>query len=109
MGISSPSKKFKTDVGEQLSKGMAFGIKDTSNLASDEAEKMSTKVYSKATSWLKKYKKSHDVSRADEKYYWKQVVKHCEEGTTAYSKAVAKLLTASVSKTTTPANCQTLS
>lgn len=108
LDINSPSKKFRTDVGQQISKGTAFGISDKASLASDEAAKMSSKVYSKATAWLTKYKKSHDVSLSDEKYYWNQVLKHCEEGTSAYEKAltkysnaVAKIVKNSVSTTTT--------
>ncbi|MCD7736864.1 MAG: hypothetical protein LUI07_07905, partial [Lachnospiraceae bacterium] len=101
LGIKSPSKKFKEDVGEMIGKGMASGISSSSSAAAGEAEAMSGKVYTKAVSWLSKYKKSQDVSLADEEYYWKQIAKQCEEGTTAYNKAVAKMIKASVSTTTT--------
>ena len=53
---------------------------------------MSNNVYNEAVKWLKKYKKSHDVSAADEQYYWEQVLKHCDSGTTAYTKAMNQLV-----------------
>lgn len=99
--IQSPSKAFRKKVGRQVGKGFAFGIKDTSSLAGSEAAKMSAKVYSKATEWLTKYKKKHKVSLSDEKYYWKQIASHAKTGTDAYNKAIAKMVKASVSKTTT--------
>ena len=94
LDIHSPSKKFRKEVGEQISAGTAFGIKDKASLAGKQAEKMSDTVYKKATAWLAKYKKSHEVSLADEKYYWEQVVKHTKKGTAAYNNALQKLNTA---------------
>ena len=96
LDIHSPSRKFQKDVGEQISAGMAFGIKNKASLAGKQAKTMSNKVYKEATSWLSKYKKSHEVSLADEKYYWQQVVKHTKKGTTAYNNAVKKLNTVKI-------------
>lgn len=100
LAIHSPSKKFRNEVGRQIPAGMAFGIRDKASLAGDAASKMSDQVFAKATAWLKKYKKSHKVSLADEKYYWQQVAKHTKTGTDAYNKAISKMLKSSVSKTT---------
>lgn len=86
--IHSPSRKFRDEVGAQISTGMAFGISDKAALAGKAATKMSNKVYSSATSWLSKYKKKQQVSLADEKWYWEQVVKYTKKGTTAYKNAV---------------------
>lgn len=96
LDIRSPSRKFRKDVGEQIPKGMAFGIKDKASLAGKQAKAMSNKVYKEATSWLSKYKKSHQVSLADEKYYWEQVIKHTKKGTTAYNNALKKLNTVKI-------------
>ena len=98
LGIHSPSKKFKEDVGKQVAKGFAFGIKDSSSLAGKEAEKMSNQVYKKSTAWLTKYKKTHKTSLDDEQYYWQQIAKHTKKGTDAHNKALAKMTAASVSK-----------
>lgn len=89
--IKSPSRKFKNEVGQQIGKGLAFGIKDSASLAGKEASKMSSKVYKNATSWLAEYKKSHKISLTDEQYYWQQVAKHTKVGTTAYENAQKKL------------------
>lgn len=86
--IHSPSRKFRNEVGAQISAGMAFGISDKASLAGKAATKMSNKVYSNATSWLSKYKKKQQVSLEDEKWYWEQVVKHTKKGTTAYNNAI---------------------
>lgn len=91
LGIHSPSVVFRKDVGQRISEGVAFGIKDKASLASKQATKMSAKVYSSATSWLSKYKKTHKVSLEDEKWYWQEVLKHTKKGTTAYKNATKQL------------------
>ena len=101
LGIHSPSRKFKAEVGEQISKGMAFGIKDKASLASSEADKMSRQVFKKATAWLKEYQKEHNTSLKAEEYYWKEVSKHTKEGSKAYTDAVSNMLKASVKRTET--------
>lgn len=88
--IKSPSRKFRKEVGHHIATGMAFGIRDKASLASKEAAKMSQNVYSKASSWLSKYKKSHKVSLDDEKYYWQQVLKHTKSGTTGNTNAMKR-------------------
>ena len=89
--IHSPSKKFRKQVGQNISESTAFGIKDKAALAGKAAASMSAKVYSRATSWLSKYKKRQKVSLADEKWYWQQVQKHTKKGTEAYTKAMQKV------------------
>ncbi|MFR8171209.1 MAG: phage tail tape measure protein [Marvinbryantia sp.] len=97
--IKSPSRKFQRDVGERISEGTAFGITRKASLAGKAAKKMSAKVYTNATSWLSKYKKSHQVSLEDEKWYWQQVQKHVKKGTDAYTKAAQKIKQISIQQT----------
>lgn len=97
--IKSPSRKFQRDVGERISEGTAFGITRKASLAGKAAKKMSAKVYTNATSWLSKYKKSHKVSLDDEKWYWQQVQKHVKKGTDAYTKAAQKIKQISLQQT----------
>lgn len=99
LDIHSPSKKFRQQVGQNISESTAFGISDKASLAGNEAAKMSAQVYSKATAWLSKYKKSHEVSLDDEQYYWDQVLQHVKKGTAAYNNAIKKLATATFSGT----------
>lgn len=97
--IASPSKKFRKEIGQQIGNGVAFGIRDKASLAGDAAAKMSAAVYNKASNWLKKYKKNQQVSVADEKYYWDQVLQHVKKGTAAYNNAIKKLAVATFSGT----------
>ena len=89
--IRSPSRKFRKEVGQNISESTAFGINDKASLTGKAAASMSNKVYTKATSWLTKYKKKQQVSLEDEKWYWQQVVDHTKKGTSAYNKAISKL------------------
>lgn len=91
LDIHSPSRKFRKEVGQNISESTAFGIKDKASLAGKAAAKMSNKVYTNATSWLAKYKKRQQISLADEKWYWLQVVGHTKKGTSAYNKAIKKI------------------
>ncbi len=93
--IHSPSRKFRLEVGQNISESTAFGIDDKASLAGTSATKMSSNVYKRATAWMEKYKKSHKVSIEDEQYFWQQIVKHTKEGTEAYQKAVSKMTSAS--------------
>lgn len=90
--IHSPSKRARKDIGQQITAGTAFGIKDKESLAGKNAKEMSEKVFSSASAWLTKYKKKQNVSIEDEKYYWQQVAKHCKSGSAAYIKAQNKIL-----------------
>lgn len=90
--IHSPSKRARKDIGQQITAGTAFGIKDKESLAGKNAKEMSEKVFSAASSWLTKYKKKQNVSISDEKYYWQQVAKHCKSGSAAYIRAQNKIL-----------------
>lgn len=89
--IRSPSRVFRNQVGQQIAAGMAFGINDKASLAGKAASRMSAKVYTNATAWLAKYKRSQKVSLEDEKWYWQQVVKHTKSGSTAYNNALKKI------------------
>ena len=101
LDIRSPSKKFRAEVGKMIPTGTAFGIKDNTKLATKEADKMSLQVYTKATTWLSNYKKKQKVALNDEKWYWQQVLKHVQKGTTAYDNATAKMIVSGVSRTKT--------
>lgn len=88
LDIKSPSKKFQKEVGHQIGKGMAFGIKQTKGVVGAAAEDLSNNTYLAATKWLQKYKKSHKTTLANEKYFWTQVAKVTQKGTSAYEQAL---------------------
>lgn len=90
LGINSPSKVFKEDVGEQIVNGMIFGIKGKKKAAVKESSKLSRDVYNSAAVWLAKYKKSNELSVEDEKYFWKQIANTVKTGTKQYKDALKK-------------------
>lgn len=108
LDIHSPSKKFRTAVGHQIGKGMAFGIKDKASLASKQASRMSMNVYTKATNWMKQYKKANKVTLSDTVYFWRQVEKHTKAGTKAYKKAVKQEMSAARAQLTATLGNSTL-
>lgn len=87
LGIHSPSKVFKDEIGAQVAKGMAWGIKSNAVLAKNASAKMSQNVLTAATSWLDKYKERQFTSLGDEKYFWEKVAANTKKGTAAYKKA----------------------
>lgn len=89
--IHSPSKKFEKEVGYQLPAGTAFGITKNTKVATAAAGKMSKAVLKNATSWLKQYNKSHEVSLDNEKWYWQQIRDTAVKGSTAYKQATSQL------------------
>lgn len=95
LDINSPSKKFRKQVGQQISAGLAFGISDKESLASAAASAMSKKVYQRASKWLESYKKKQKASVSDEEWYWNQILKHVKKGTAAYKRALNELRSAS--------------
>lgn len=90
LDIHSPSKKFKEKIGEQISKGVAFGIAAKKGQAVKNSKKLAQDVYNSANAWLKDYKKTHMVSLEEETYFWKQVKETVKKGTKAYEEAVKK-------------------
>lgn len=90
-GIHSPSKKWKKEVGEMLTKGMAEGIQAGKADAVNAAQIVTDAVYDKATAWLAKKKKKQDISVKSEQDFWKRVEKAAKDGVEAYKKQVAQV------------------
>ncbi|MDO5345291.1 MAG: phage tail tape measure protein [Lachnospiraceae bacterium] len=89
--LKAVSSRFRQGVGRQISSNMAFGIRDNASLAGREASRMSNTVYTRAVTWMQRYKQDHKTSLDEEIYYWKQVLKHTKEGTSAYYRALGNL------------------
>lgn len=87
LDIHSPSKKFKDEIGANVAKGMAWGIKSNAVLAKNASVKMSQDVLDSATAWLDKYKAKRYTSLEDEKLFWEKVAANTKKGTAAYKKA----------------------
>ena len=87
LDIHSPSKKFQDEIGANVAKGMAWGIKSNAVLAKNASTKMSQDVLNSATDWLDKYKAKRYTSLEDEKLFWEKVAANTKKGTLAYKKA----------------------
>lgn len=85
--VASPSRRFRDEVGAQVAKGMAWGIKSNAVLAKNASVKMSQDVLDSATAWLDKYKAKRYTSLEDEKLFWEKVAANTKKGTAAYKKA----------------------
>lgn len=85
--VASPSRRFRDEVGAQVAKGMAWGIKSNAVLAKNASAKMSQDVLDSATAWLDKYKEKRYTSLEDEKLFWEKVATNTKKGTVAYKKA----------------------
>ena len=91
LGIKSPSRVFRDEVGAQISAGVAFGIQDKEVLAVNASKELSESVVKASTQWLNAYKESRQVSLSEEEYFWREVLKHVKSGTAAYTEALAKM------------------
>ena len=91
LDIHSPSKKFQKEVGEQITNGVAFGITAKKGTAIKNSKELADDVYKAASSWLTAYKKTHELSLDDEKYFWEKVAQTTKKGTEAYEKALKKI------------------
>lgn len=91
LDIHSPSKKFKKDIGEMISKGVAFGIEAKKGQAIKKSKELADDVYWAATTWMTDYKKKNETTLEDEKYFWQQLSKTVKKGTESYKDAQKKV------------------
>ena len=106
LDIHSPSKKFQDEIGANVAKGMAWGIKSNAVLAKNASAKMSQNVLDSATAWLEEYKAKRYTSLEDEKLFWQKVAANTKKGTSAYKKAQQEIadLNAKILKMQSAAN-----
>ena len=106
LDIHSPSKKFQDEIGANVAKGMAWGIKSNAVLAKNASAKMSQDVLDFATAWLEEYKAKRYTSLEDEKLFWQKVAANTKKGTAAYKKAQQEIadLNAKILKMQSAAN-----
>lgn len=106
LDIHSPSKKFQDEIGANVAKGMAWGIKSNAVLAKNASAKMSQDVLDSAAAWLEEYKAKRYTSLEDEKLFWQKVAANTKKGTAAYKKAQQEIadLNAKILKMQSAAN-----
>lgn len=85
--VNSPSRVF-IKIGKNLGEGLEIGIKGKTKVAVKASSKMAKEVYKEASSWLTTYKKTHDVTLAQEESFWRKVARTVKKGTDEYKAAV---------------------
>lgn len=114
LGIHSPSRKFRDEVGKQIVAGMALGITKNTKKATSAGTKLANAVYKSvsktrkkksgkqfsqalvnaASTKVTKLKNSNKISEKQEAMYWKTILKHAKKGTAAYRSALSKFISA---------------
>lgn len=83
LGIHSPSRVFKDEVGAMIARGVADGIKDKTGEATKASNDMSESVYNAAKEWIDNKKYYNEISLKEELYVWEQIQAKYEEGNKA--------------------------
>lgn len=114
LGIHSPSRKFRDEVGKQIVAGMALGITKNTKKATSAGTKLANAVYKSVSKTQKKksgkqfsqalvnaastkatkLKNSNKINEKQEALYWKTILKHAKKGTAAYRSALSKFTSA---------------
>lgn len=94
LDINSPSGVFREEVGRWIPAGVAAGIGEYTEVATNAAKKLSQSIVQASTSYLKEQKQIQAVTARDEANYWKGLVDAVEVGTTAYSVAMSNFVSA---------------
>lgn len=95
LGIQSPSKVFKDQVGAQISEGTALGVKLKKKKSKKAAKEMAQEVAQAAEEAYENYQKNNvskiNATLDDEQYMWEQLVKKAKKGGKTYQKEIKKL------------------
>ena len=94
LGIHSPSRVFRDEVGRNIALGIAEGIKRNKKYAKSSAEEIAQAVLDAAKKKLDNYKVYNNLTLAEEAAYWEEVRKQVKEGTQAKIDADKEYFTA---------------
>lgn len=81
--IHSPSRLMRDEVGRQITRGIAEGIRADKNYAKKSAEEVSDAILKAAEKKLSNYKVYNDLTLADEAAFWDEIRREATEGTQA--------------------------
>ena|GEM_PF-2520798 len=73
LGISSPSKKFRDEVGVFIGLGVAEGIEDSEDKAVQAVKTLAEKTYQKSAEWLRRQTKFNKLSLAEQLEVWQEI------------------------------------
>lgn len=83
LGIHSPSRVFRDEIGKNIATGIADGIAQNKDYAKKSAEEVAAAVIQAAKKKFENEKVYRALSLADEAAYWDSVRKQVKEGTQA--------------------------
>lgn len=83
LGIHSPSRVFRDEIGRNIALGLAEGIRQNKDYAKKSAEEISQAVLDAAQKRLDNYKVYNNLNLAEEAAYWDSVRQQTDEGTQA--------------------------
>lgn len=83
LGIHSPSRVFRDEIGRNIALGLAEGIRQNKEYAQKSAEEISQAILDAAQKRLDNYKVYNNLNLAEEAAYWDSVRQQTDEGTQA--------------------------
>lgn len=83
LGIHSPSRVFRDEVGRNIALGISEGIRKNKKYAKKSAEEIAQAVLTAAQDRLDNHKVYNKMSLAEEVGYWEEVRKQVKDGTQA--------------------------
>lgn len=73
LGIHSPSKLFKEEIGENIGLGVAEGISDSGGKAAKAADKLAKDVYTRSKEWLERQTKYQKLTLREQLEVWETI------------------------------------
>lgn len=89
LGIRSPSRKFRDEVGKQITNGWAFGIHVGGKGVTKEIESVSSRALGVAITQLNQWKKKQHISVQDEAWFWQRMSQNALYGSKLYWTAIS--------------------
>ena len=73
LGIQSPSRLFKEEIGENIGLGVAEGISDSEDKAVKAADKMAKDVYDRSKTWVERQTKYQKLTLQEQLEVWRTI------------------------------------
>lgn len=91
LGIHSPSRLFKEEIGEYIGLGVAEGISDSSDKAVKAADKMAKDIYDRSKTWAERQTKYQKLTLQEQLELWKTIQGQFIKESTQYAEAEEKI------------------
>lgn len=91
LGIHSPSRLFKEEIGENIGLGVAEGISDSSDKAIKAANKMAQDVYDRSKTWAERQTKYQKLTLQEQLEVWETIQGQFIKESKQYAEAEEKI------------------